>query len=92
MNWYKTAQPYGYHGTDPTVIESIKRNGLPIGSFFASNEDDISPYTDGVWLRFPFPEKYEQRVARGDYYTTLENIFPVQIEIKTDLWDDYKKL
>ena len=93
MNWYKKSQIlYGYHGTDPTKIQDIKKNGLKIQSFFSSNEDDISPYADGIWLRFPFPKNYEKRIGRGDYYTSNEIILPETIEIKTNIWENYKKL
>lgn len=93
MTWYKKSQfLYGYHGTDPSELPKIKSRGLDIGSFFASNEDDISPYADGVWLRFPFPQKFKKRIGRGDYYETGEIIPVSQIEYKTDIWGDYQKL
>lgn len=93
MNWFrKIAYTYAYHGTDPEKVETIKINGLDNNSFFAGNEDDISPYADGVWLRFPFPSNYQKRIGRGDYYTTLEIIPPENIEIKTNPWGEYEKL
>ncbi len=92
MSWYKKAVEYGYHGTDPTQIENIRLNGLKPKSFFAGNEADISPYTDGVWLRFPFPEKYNKRIRVGDYYTTIDVIPPNVIEIKTDAWGEYQRI
>ena len=93
MTWFKRAQfSYGYHGTDPTQVENIKMNGLGVGTFFASNEDDISPYVDQVWLRFPFPYMYEQKSGMGDYYITGEIVPPEHIEIKTDVWGDYTPL
>ena len=93
MSWYKKATGYAYHGTDPTQIEKIKMNGLKIGSFFSNNESDISSYVDGVWLRFPFPERYDTRIGRADYYTTTEVVPPGVIEIKTDFWwKDYHEL
>lgn len=92
MSWYKKATEYAYHGTDSTQIENIKMNGLNIGSFFSNNENDISSYADGVWLRFPFPKKYEVIIGRGDYYTTLEVVPSGVMEIKTDFWKNYQKI
>jgi hypothetical protein len=90
MTWYKKAQlVMAYHGTDPSKVSEIKNSGLNPGSFFSSNEDDISQYVDGIWLRFPFPQNYKKRIGRGDYYNTIDRIPPEQIEIKTDIWDDY---
>jgi hypothetical protein len=93
MNWFnKIAAGYGYHGTDPTQIRNIKSNGLRAGTFFSSNESDISPYADGVYLRFPFPRQYRKRIGRGDYYTTLEIIPSQSIEVKKGTWGNYKRL
>jgi len=93
MNWYKHAQSgFGFHGTDTDALTSIKSRGLNIGTFFSSNEDDISSYTNGAWIRFPFPRNFTKRTGRGDYYTTNEIVPPTQIEYKTDLWDDYQPI
>jgi hypothetical protein len=94
MNWYKQTQSsgYGYHGTDPTRVKNIKTNGLDIGSFFSSNEDDISPYVDEIWLRFPFPSNFNKHTGKGDYYTTTEIIPSQLIEAKTDVWGEYVPL
>ncbi len=89
---YKTAGGYGYHGTSPSQARGIKSRGLNSGTFFASNEGDCSPYTDGALLRFPFPQKYQKRVGRGDYYTTLETIPASSIQIKMGPWGNWKKL
>ena len=93
MNWYKQAQSgFGFHGTSPEELPNIKSRGLDVGTFFASNEDDISPYADGLWLKFPFPRNFSKKIGRGDYYTTNERIPPNQIQYKTDIWDDYQSI
>jgi hypothetical protein len=42
--------------------------------------------------RFPFPQKYQEILGRGDYYTALEAIPPQAIEIKMGPWGNYKRL
>ena len=92
MNWFKRASSFGYHGTNPEMLPGIKAGGLRSGSFFASNESDCSPYMDGALIRFPFPQKYQKRIGRGDYYTTLENIPSSAMQVKLGEWGDWKKL
>jgi len=91
--WYKESQTgYGYHGTDPVQFEQIRNSGIAKGSDFTDNEDDTSPYTDGVWLRFPFPSQFRRKIGMGNYYTTFEVIPPQSVEFKTDPWGDYRPL
>ncbi len=101
MNWYKKAieeiegmdvTGYGYHGAPIEKLEEITINGLVAGSWFASNENDTSPYADGLWLRFPFPSNYEKRTGMGDYFTTIDTIFPDMIEFKTGPWEEWEPL
>lgn len=100
MNWYKKAQSYGYHATSIDFFDDIKVNGLKpqINEngeqelFFAGNEDDLSPYFDGLMLRFPFPPNSTERIARGEYYTTPNPISPYLIEYKTDIYEDWLKI
>ncbi|MFW6149865.1 MAG: hypothetical protein ACOC6D_08405 [Atribacterota bacterium] len=96
MNWYKESQfVFAYHGTDAELLPEIKRRGLvPIEGkiFFAMNENDISPYADGLWLRFPVPFSYQKHIGRGDYYSTQDSIPPGVIEFKTDQYEDYRPI
>lgn len=81
-----------YHGTSIELLEKITKEGLsPTGGelFFSPNEDDITPYSDGLILRFPFPSTFQERVGRGDYYTTTETIPPNKIEYKISTWGDF---
>ena len=92
MNWYKQSANFGYHGTSPGQLPSIKASGLRQGTFFASNESDCSSYADGAIIRFPFPQKSQKRTGRGDYYTTLQNVPSSTIQVKLGAWGNWKKL
>ena len=96
MNWYKQSQfNYAYHGTSVEFLPDIQKGGLvpALGElFFSTNEDDISSYADGLYLRFPMPLSYAKRIGRGDYYTTEDAIPPGQIEFKIGPYDTYKPL
>lgn len=94
MNWYKESQfTFAYHGTSQELLPEIKKRGLiPISGkiFFAMNENEISPYVDDLWLRFPVPFSYEKHIGRGNYYSTQDSIPPDVIEFKTSQYEDYR--
>jgi len=99
MSWYKykdSQMVYGYHGTNIELVDEIKRDGLVAKAgeevWFSDNEDDLSPYVDGLWLRFPLPSNYATRTGMGSYYTTSDRISPSRIEFKLNLYDSYKPL